>query len=256
MPTLDAHQSNRSIKLLLLGDSGTGKTGALASLVAADYKLRILDLDNGLDPLKVYAPHDKLKNVSFKTIRDKYKATQLGAIVDGIPSAYVEALKSLTDWGEGLGKPSDWPDDNIVVIDSLSLLSRAAYDWADALNPGAKDKRQVYGQAQNSIMNVIAMLTSEHFKPSVIVIAHVKYQEYQDGTTKGFPTAVGTAIGPEIMKFFSHAGLVEKTGTGNSLQRVIRFSPTAVVDAKSPLQFAAPLPVATGLATFFAQARK
>src|SRR6185436_11498354 len=105
MPTLDQHQSNRSIKLLLLGDSGNGKTGALASLVAADYKLRIIDMDNGLDPLKTYAPQDKLKNVSFKTIRDKYKTTQMGPVVDGIPSAYVTALKALDDWGEDLGKP-------------------------------------------------------------------------------------------------------------------------------------------------------
>ena len=37
-----------------MGDSGTGKTEALCSLVLAGYKLRILDLDNGLDIVKSY----------------------------------------------------------------------------------------------------------------------------------------------------------------------------------------------------------
>ena len=52
MPSLSAHQSNDYVKLLLCGDSGSGKSGALASLVGAGYKLRILDMDNGLDSLK------------------------------------------------------------------------------------------------------------------------------------------------------------------------------------------------------------
>ena len=52
MPSLANHQSNEFTKLLIEGDSGSGKTGALASLVKAGYKLRILDMDNGLDALK------------------------------------------------------------------------------------------------------------------------------------------------------------------------------------------------------------
>ena len=49
MPNLSKHQSSEFTKLLLMGDSKSGKTGALASLVLAGYKLRILDFDNGLE---------------------------------------------------------------------------------------------------------------------------------------------------------------------------------------------------------------
>ena len=54
MPPIGSHQSTNSTKLMLLGESGAGKSGALASLVTAGYKLRILDFDNGLDTLKNY----------------------------------------------------------------------------------------------------------------------------------------------------------------------------------------------------------
>ena len=39
-------------KILLIGKSGAGKTGALASLVAAGYNLRIIDTDKGVRPLR------------------------------------------------------------------------------------------------------------------------------------------------------------------------------------------------------------
>jgi hypothetical protein len=68
MPSLDKHQSSEFTKLLLEGDSGSGKTGSLASLVAAGFKLRVLDMDNGLDSLanavKRTCP-DKLVTSSF-----------------------------------------------------------------------------------------------------------------------------------------------------------------------------------------------
>ena len=54
MPSLANHQSNEYTKMLLEGDSGSGKTGSLASLVAAGFSLRILDMDNGLEPLKQF----------------------------------------------------------------------------------------------------------------------------------------------------------------------------------------------------------
>src|SRR5260221_189953 len=78
MTALSEHQSTRSTKLLLMGHSGSGKTGALTSLVKAGYKLRILDLDNGLDSLASFVRRDcpdKMANVEFRTIRDRYKKT-------------------------------------------------------------------------------------------------------------------------------------------------------------------------------------
>ena len=84
MPSLAQHQSNEFTKLLIEGDSGSGKTGALASLVGAGYKLRILDMDNGLDSLKSFVMKDcpdKIDNVEFRTLRDEYSSSPAGPLV-------------------------------------------------------------------------------------------------------------------------------------------------------------------------------
>src|SRR4051812_13507500 len=101
MPSLANHQSNEFTKLLVEGDSGTGKTGALASLVSAGYKLRILDFDNGLDVLKQYILRDcpeNISNVEFRTLRDKRKASADGPVIAGTPKAFVESIKLLDRW--------------------------------------------------------------------------------------------------------------------------------------------------------------
>ena len=91
MTSLAEHQSSEFTKLLLIGDSGSGKTGSLSSLVKAGYKLRVLDMDNGLDSLRLYCKRDcpdKLGNVEFRTLRDKMKSSPIGPVVDGSPQAF------------------------------------------------------------------------------------------------------------------------------------------------------------------------
>jgi Tfp pilus assembly pilus retraction ATPase PilT len=51
MPSMLDHESNELVKILVAADSGSGKTGSLASLVDAGFNLRILDFDNGLSVL-------------------------------------------------------------------------------------------------------------------------------------------------------------------------------------------------------------
>src|SRR6266436_4684349 len=128
MPSLANHQSNEYTKLLIEGDSGTGKTGSLASLVSAGYKLRILDFDNGLDILKACIEKDDpalLANVEFRTLRDKRKATSSGPVIVGTPKAFIEGIKLLDRWKytdtDGtevdLGVPAEWGSDCILVLD-------------------------------------------------------------------------------------------------------------------------------------------
>ena len=49
MANIAKHISADVTKLLLVGDSGSGKTAALAALANAGKNLRILDYDDGLD---------------------------------------------------------------------------------------------------------------------------------------------------------------------------------------------------------------
>lgn len=259
MPSLSAHQSNEFTKLLIEGDSGSGKTGALASLVAAGYKLRILDMDNGLDPLKTFVLKDcpdKIDNIEFCTLRDTYTMNASGATVTK-PKAFTEAVKLLDKWkyaDTDLGSPSDWGPDVILVVDSLTFLSDAAFDWAKGLNPTAKDPRQWYGAAQEAIEGVLALLTSPNVKTNVIVISHVKYVDNPDGTRKGYPTSVGSALSPVIPRYFNSVALCQTSGAG---KRTIQTTATAMIDLKNPKPFemAKSYPIETGLADFFAVLR-
>jgi len=279
MPSLANHQSNDFTKLLLIGDAKSGKTGSLVSLVEAGYKLRILDMDNLLDILKYMILEkcpDKIGNVEFRTLRDKRKATQAGSEIVGQPKAFIEAIKMFDRWkykdenGDvDLGVPAEWGPECILVVDSLSRLCDAAWDWADPLTPtgksGFKDARATYGTAQDVIEQTLATLTSANFETNVIVIAHVMYMEIggsEDpetgkmvgGTLKGFPQGVGQKLSPKIPQYFPSVVLYTNEGG----KRTLRTNSTPLIDLANPKPFAMAksYPIETGLAQFFGVLRE
>lgn len=269
MPNLANHQSNDLTKLLLIGDAKAGKTGSLVSLVKAGYKLRILDMDNLLDVLKYYIEKecpDKMANVEFRTLRDKRKSSPLGPIIDGKPKAFEEAMKMLDNWkyedDDGtkvdLGKPSEWGPDCILVIDSLSRLCDAAYDFREPLTPrgrsGDFDARAVYGDAQDAVENCLANLTSKNFRTNLIVIAHIMYMDLPDGTKKGFPQGVGQKLSPKIPQYFPSVVLY----SNRAGKRTLQTNSSPLIDLANPKPFAMEkeYPIETGLAQFFGVLRE
>lgn len=254
MPSLADHHSNELVKLLLLGDAKSGKTGSLVSLVKMGYKLRILDMDNLLDILKGMVQREcpeKLGNVEFRTLRDDYKAGATGAIIDGKPTAWLNALRMLDRWKydeTDLGVPAEWGPQDILVIDSLSRLCDSAFAFHLAITKNP-DQRAIYKSAQDDVEKCVAMLTSEGMRTNVIVIAHVQYMDLPDGTKKGFPQGVGSALSPKIPQYFSSVVLYTKKGETRTLQT----TSTPMIDLANPAPFAMEksYPIETGLATFF-----
>jgi hypothetical protein len=264
MPLLSEHQSREFTKLLVTGDSKSGKTGALASLVAAGFKLRILDYDNGLDILKQCVNRTcpkQIGNVEFRTLRDKRKATQIGFEIPGGPKAFIEGIKMLDRWkyeDVDLGVPAEWGGDCILILDSLTFFSDAAFDYREALMPrgsgGKYDVRAVYKDAQDAVENTLALLTGETFRTNVIVISHAKYQENPDGTTKGYPVSVGSALSPAIPRYFNnYVRFVTKGG-----KRKIETVTTAMFDLANarPFDMEKEFDVEKGMAEIFKQLRK
>lgn len=264
MPNLSQHQSNEYVKLLLLGDAKSGKTGSLISLVKAGYHLRILDLDNLLDILaKLIAEQcpDLIDNVEFRTIRDERTMTATGPIIKSA-KAFIEATKMLDRWKYkdengteiDLGVPGDWGPDCVLVIDSLSRLCDAAYDWCESVIPrgrsGDFDGRAIYGNAQDAIESMFGMLTSKSFACNLIVIAHGMFQEQGDGTTKIFPQGVGQKLSPKIPQYFPNYIRYKNQGG----KRTIQLESDGMIDLANtnPNAFEGKsLPIETGLATFF-----
>lgn len=256
MPKLSAHQSNDYTKLLLIGDAKSGKTGSLVSLVEAGYKLRILDLDNLLDILKGLIERqcpDKIDTVEFRTLRDKYKSSAQGPKIDGKPTAFVDAYKMLDVWKYDdidLGRPDSWGPDCILVIDSLSRLCDAAYDfhYSLAMGGGKFDGRAVYGDAQDAVESVLAHITSKSYETNLIVIAHIVYLDV-DGITKGYPQGVGQKLSPKIAQYFPSVVRYQNKGGA----RTIQTNSTPLIDLANPKPFAVEpqYPIETGLATIF-----
>ena len=255
--------------MLIEGDSGSGKTGALTSLVAAGYKLRILDFDNGLETLKQFVMKecpDNVDNVEFRTLRDVRSASAEGPIIKSA-KAFIDAIKMLDRWryklDDGtevdLGNPAEWGPDCILVVDSLTLMSDAAFDFREPLTPrgrdGKYDMRAVYKDAQDAVENVLALLTSESFATNVIVISHIRYMERADGITKGYPKSIGSALSPSIPAYFNSVAQFETSAGG---KRTLKTQATALLDLKNPAPFsmAKEYPITTGLADFFGVLRE
>lgn len=259
MPVLSQHKSSTITKLLLMGDSGTGKTSSLLSLVKAGYKLRVWDYDNLLSPLKNLIFRecpDKIDTLQFMTFRDKIKASAAGPVTDGTPTALLEGLKAFEKWEDGTD-PSKWGGDYVVVLDSLTRFCDAAYRWGEFITPSGKqgkDGRAIYGEGQRAVSHTLSLLTGETFATNVIVIAHTVMQTLSEGNVKLLPRGLGQALSPDIPTYFENWLQMEN----NAGTRTIRTIPSPFVDLKNALarpDFPAVLPAATGLADFFKAAK-
>jgi len=254
MPSLDAHPSSSIIKLLAVGENGTGKSGALASLVKAGYHLHILDYDNGLDSIVDALSGDTpaLKRVEYETLRDDITT------VNGLPKvkapvhAYEDAGRTLEKW-----KVTDFTPKDVLVLDTLSSFTQAAFNKALAIGQRLNQRPQLqdYGWMADSVKLFIEMLTSPELNCHVIVNTHIRFltSEADETTQRGLPNAKGQEISREVGKYFNNVILFRTLGSGPGARRRIGTQPQGVVEVKvsAPSKVKAEYPIDTGLADLF-----
>lgn len=253
-----SQQSNepKAVRALYIGDSGSGKTGSLISLLQAGYNIRMLDLDNNSDSLVNLCKHvdpSLLDKLDIVQSRDKFRASQYAGLeVAGQPKAWVDALKYLNKWDDG-SVMSEWDSNTIFVLDTLTSAGRAAFHWARGMAPTAKDPRQWYAAGQESLKTMLELLTSPDFKCHILVLSHIDIIEKDDGSTKGYASSLGKALGPQIAKVFPTLIMAETKGSGNNVKRTITTRPTMMVDLKNPVPWAMEerYPLETGMASIF-----
>lgn len=261
MPRLDNHQSNETMKILLMGDAGGGKTGALASLAMAGYNLYIHDFDNGLDILAKVLPPEAKKRVFFQTFSEEMKALPGGRFIPKKVEAYANHVRSLDKWpddGSPLSGKSVYSlgPDSVFVLDSLTFHGRFALNHILGLNGriGQSPYQSDWGEAMKLQEDLLGMLCGDSMKCHVIVISHIAMIGGEDGVPlRGFPSALGQKLPPRVPRYFNNIFLVREVGAGTSVKRVIRTTPDTVIGTRTALSLPPTLPIETGLATIFEQ---
>lgn len=243
------------VKLLLIGDSGAGKTGALAALPARGFKVRLIDADKGSDILRAYltdpaSPYVKenpscADNIDVVRISDPMKAIG-GQLYAQSAVGWRQFVDLLGEWkykdesGQSisLGKPAEWGQDTILVIDSLSMLSSLAMNFHLSLNAALgktrtqNEGRRDIGAVQNLLKATLETLFSDFLKCHVILISHVTMVSEAGGMPKveegewasvptGYPSAIGRALSPHIPRWFNSMLIARVIGAGASAKHKI-----------------------------------
>lgn len=191
---------SRAIKLLLTGDSGVGKTGAIVSLILAGYKVRTIDVDNKIDIIlhclhepksPYYAAAQRLNlNEAFRyeTVNHKMITMDTGKQVRIQPASatvWPKIEKLCHEWREPggvfLGPISSWGTDTVLVVDSFTFAGFAALYYVQELNghlggeSSGNTWRRDIGGAQDHLDTVLKLLCSDSTKCHIIVITHINY---------------------------------------------------------------------------------
>jgi hypothetical protein len=254
MPSLADHHSSSVVKLLNIGESGSGKTGSLASLARAGYNLWVLDYDNGLDIVANALRDDPaaLARVHFETLRDVVIPSPNGLPKVKSPvSAYKSAGKVLAEW-----KADTFTERDVLVLDTLTTFSDAAFNEALALAGRLNQRPQLqdYGWLADSVKLFIEMITAPELNCHVIVNTHVRYLSGEADTEimRGLPNAKGQEISRTISRYFNTVALTRTVGSGPAAKRVISTKPQGVVEVKaSNPKVKDTYPIETGLAQLF-----
>lgn len=257
MPSLDEHHSSSTTKLLLIGDSGTGKTGALASLAKAGYELFVLDIDNGLDILRdvLKSEPEARKRVHFETVTDEIKSKNNRPWITRA-AAWADAMKVLSDW-PGFGNPDTWDGNRVLVIDSLTMLSTGALRHVLNMNGRLNQAPQIqdWGMAMDLIESLLGMLYSDDTKCNVIVISHITYIEQEGQPAIGYPNTLGQKLPPKVGRFFNSCLNTRFHGAGRVIATDPKLTGSIGVKTSAPNSVKPTYPISTGLAEYFAAVR-
>lgn len=224
--------SSNTNKMLLIGDSGAGKTGATLELANAGYTVRIADFDCKSAMIArnsgIVKP-ENLKNLDIIPFRGpKGKARE----------GYRMYKKALDSW-EDKGALEDWDEDVVFVIDSMTFMNDSIMAGVKYMNPISKSGAQQhgvvwYGAGQDILRDELSRLTSPDVKCHVLILSHKDYLDNQidDGDkvkvrTKVYPKGIGKKLSPHIGAYFNTMLEVRS--------RQIYTQPSSIIDTKIPI---------------------
>lgn len=262
------------VKTILCAHSGSGKTGANASLAAMGLKLRYLDLDNGVDilrnllndPASAYVKANPKVGENLESIvslAEQRKSTA-GKLQMAKAEVWSKASLQLEKWvdpasGKDFGSITEWTTEHVLCVGSMTRLAESALRFVQGMNGRLNQHpyQSDYGDAQNLLRAFLEIITSPDVQCNVVLECHIESIDDGSGTIQDFPRAVGKALSPVIGSYFNSLLEIKKSGRGDALKRVIRTVPTGTLGVKNtaPFKVAAEYPLENGLAEYFKATR-
>lgn len=250
MPSFTEHPSSERVKLLLTGDSGSGKTGSLASLANAGYKLRIIDLDGGLDILANYLKPEAMDNVFYVRVPPLDEETWAKTV------RLIE--EDFTDGKTSFGKVSDWDSNTVLVIDSGTFLAQGAMVWALKKNNIPLDKmgfpQAIWGVVAKKVEELMAKLgNDDKVKCNLVITSHIKGIENEAGLLKYHPAFLGRELPNVIPRYMNNIWRIDVKSDG---KRILRTQGDDKMTLKSSLPLVVKKEEELDLAAIFAKMSK
>ena len=251
MPLLEQTKSNKLVKGMVIADSGTGKSGALAALAAAGYRLLIYDFDAGTQILmdETILPKQFRENIYVNQYLDRVRPTASGPMYESPPTAFSRALKDLYIHPD-VGPVEKLGDKDVIVIDSGTFFSEAAMRYFLNAAGRLNDRPQIqdYGITMDKIEEVFELLYEPTVVPcNVIVNFHFQYIEQNTGNSQmltalsgiaadknnkelskaasehlvgafqpgqRYPSTIGKKLAPKLGRYFNTVVSMKSLGTG------------------------------------------
>lgn len=270
------------VRILSVGYPGAGKTGALACLANAGFKLRVIAFDKAanMKPLLQFTKPECLPNIDILFMEDKLRMGGRFIETIGVPTAFTDAGKAMDNWmttdAEGkpisLGASKDWGLDTIVVIDSLTAMGTAAMRQAMSLSNKTPLNRteQVWGFAIDNQDQFVEKMASNANRFNLICLSHLKIiapketEKDDDDLTKDiksqsadlmptklWPSALGRQLPTNIARHFPVTLLIEPVYKGKTVKRVIHTVTRPELDLKLPANLPPELDISDGFLQVF-----
>lgn len=221
----------QGLNILLLGESGSGKTYSLRTLVDAGVELFVIQTEPGGTVLEDL-PIDKYHRhyiapaaASWDAMIDS--ATKINTLsmkalagLEGVNkreyNQFIDVLQTLHNFkcdrcGKEFGDVSQWDSSRALVIDSLSGLNIMAMD----LVVGSKPTKSMpdWGMAMDNLGRLINKLTTDT-KCHFILTAHLEPERDEvTGRIINMPATLGRKLAPQLPRFFDNVIHTVREGT-------------------------------------------
>lgn len=221
--------------IMLLGETGAGKTYAIRTLLDCGITPFILFTDPGMGVLgDIAGPTNDCKihwtyippfNPEWKTLIDN--ATKINTIshesLTKLPDIdkkkygqFIDVYRSLSNFkcdrcGQEFGPVDDWGKDRAIIIDNMSGLSKLSMD----MTVGGKPVRSQanWGVAMDNLEN-FTLKFSTGIPCWSIMIAHLEYEvDEVSGTTRLMASTLGKKLSPKLPRTFDEVIEVYRVGS-------------------------------------------